>query len=118
LEDVKVGVITHKIAAHAADLARGIPGARERDDQISRARYDFRWEDQFALSLDPETARAYREERSGGGKTQGEDYCTMCGPEFCAMKLNRKVRQIAAEKGLSESEARLLAVRQCDKRDR
>ena len=88
-EDVRVGVITYKIAAHAADLAKGHPGAQIRDNALSKARYEFRWRDQFHLSLDPDRARDYFNE---GRHTDGE-YCTMCGPNFCAMKLSRDIRK-------------------------
>lgn len=87
-EDVRVGVVTYKIAAHAADLAKGHPGAQVRDDALSKARFDFRWKDQFDLSLDPERALEYFQ---AGKHTDGE-YCTMCGPNFCAMRLSKDVR--------------------------
>ena len=88
-EDVRVGVVTYKIAAHAADLAKGHPGAQVRDDALSKARYDFRWKDQFDLSLDPERALAYFKE----GKHMDGEYCTMCGPNFCAMRLSKDVKK-------------------------
>ena len=92
LEDVKQGIIACKIAAHAADIAKGIPNARDRDDKLSKARFDFDWEKQFALSLDPETARKKRSELSNFGANA--DFCSMCGPEYCSMrnykKLNKK----------------------------
>lgn len=87
-EDVRVGVITYKIAAHAADLAKGHPGAQVRDNALSKARYDFRWKDQFNLSLDPERALEYFKQ----GQHEDEEYCTMCGPNFCAMKLSRDIK--------------------------
>jgi len=87
-EDVRVGVITYKIAAHAADLAKGHPGAQIRDNALSKARYDFRWKDQFNLSLDPERAMEYFRK----GKHEDNEYCTMCGPNFCAMKLSRDIK--------------------------
>ena len=89
-EDVRTGVITYKIAAHAADLAKGHPGAQIRDNALSKARFDFRWRDQFHLSLDPERALQYFEE---AGHTDGE-YCTMCGPNFCAAKLTHDLRKL------------------------
>ena len=89
-EDVRVGVITYKIAAHAADLAKGHPGAQIRDNALSKARYEFRWRDQFHLSLDPDRALEYFNE---GRHTDGE-YCTMCGPNFCAMKLSRDLKNV------------------------
>lgn len=88
-EDVRVGVITYKIAAHAADLAKGHPGAQVRDNALSKARYEFRWKDQFDLSLDPERAFSYFH---AGRHTDGE-YCTMCGPNFCAMRLSRDLKK-------------------------
>ncbi len=89
LEDVKQGVIAHKIAAHAADIARGHPGARQRDDKLSRARYDFDWEKQFELSLDPETARRMHDETLGHDVFKQAEFCSMCGPKFCAMQISR-----------------------------
>lgn len=89
-EDVRTGVITYKIAAHAADLAKGHPGAQIRDNALSKARYEFRWRDQFHLSLDPDRALAYFQE----GKHEGGEYCTMCGPNFCAMKLSKDLSSI------------------------
>ncbi|MCX6996244.1 MAG: phosphomethylpyrimidine synthase ThiC [Kiritimatiellaeota bacterium] len=89
--DVKAGVIAHKIAAHAADLARGFPGARDWDDAMSAARGSFRWEDQFRLALDPATARAYHDEALPSTRAKSARYCSMCGPDFCSMKLSRKV---------------------------
>ena len=89
-EDVRIGVITYKIAAHAADLAKGHPGAQIRDNALSKARYEFRWRDQFHLSLDPARALEYFNE---GRHTDGE-YCTMCGPNFCAMKLSRDLKNV------------------------
>jgi phosphomethylpyrimidine synthase len=91
-DDVKDGVIAHKIAAHAADLAKGHPGARARDDALSKARFDFRWEDQFNLSLDPETARALHDETLPSDDAKVAHFCTMCGPRFCAMRITKEVR--------------------------
>jgi len=89
LDDVREGVIAYKIAAHAADVARGRPGARARDDELSRARYDFDWEKQFALSLDPETARRMHDETLGHDIFKQAEFCSMCGPKFCAMQISR-----------------------------
>ncbi len=89
LEDVKQGVIAYKIAAHAADVARGHPGARQRDDELSRARYDFDWEKQFALALDPETARRMHDETLGHDIFKHAEFCSMCGPKFCSMQISR-----------------------------
>lgn len=95
-DDVKVGVITYKLAAHAADLAKGHPGAQLRDDAISRARFDFRWNDQFHLSLDPETAIAYHDETLPKDAHKVAHFCSMCGPKFCSMKISQEVRDYAA----------------------
>jgi len=89
LEDVRQGVIAYKIAAHAADVARGRPGARQRDDELSKARYDFDWEKQFELSLDPETARRMHDETLGHDVFKHAEFCSMCGPKFCAMQISR-----------------------------
>jgi phosphomethylpyrimidine synthase len=89
LEDVKQGVIAYKIAAHAADVARGHPGARKRDDELSRARYDFDWEKQFELSLDPDTARRMHDETLGHDAFKHAEFCSMCGPKFCSMQISR-----------------------------
>ncbi|PHR57687.1 MAG: phosphomethylpyrimidine synthase [Robiginitomaculum sp.] len=101
-DDVKVGVITYKLAAHAADLAKGHPAAQLRDDALSRARFDFRWEDQFNLSLDPETARAYHDETMPKDAHKVAHFCSMCGPKFCSMKITQDVRDYAD--GLSDNE--------------
>ncbi len=103
--DVKEGMIAYKIAAHAADLAKGHPGAQARDDALSRARFEFRWEDQFNLSLDPERARAYHDETLPAPAAKTAHFCSMCGPQFCSMKITQDVRQYAAEKGLNERAA-------------
>lgn len=95
-EDVKQGLIAYKIAAHAADLAKGHPAARLRDDTLSQARYDFRWEDQFNLSLDPDTARAYHDETLPQESAKEAHFCSMCGPKFCSMQTSREVREYAA----------------------
>ena len=95
-DDVKTGVITYKIAAHAADLAKGHPAAKLRDDALSRARFDFRWRDQFNLSLDPETALKYHDETLPAEGAKTAHFCSMCGPKFCSMKITREVREYAA----------------------
>lgn len=94
LDDVRQGVIAYKIAAHAADVARGRPGARQRDDAISKARYYFQWEEQFRLALDPETARRMYEESRGAVCEPAAEYCSMCGPKFCAMRTTEQLRQM------------------------
>ncbi|GJM03024.1 MAG: phosphomethylpyrimidine synthase [Rhodomicrobium sp.] len=96
-DDVKVGVITYKIAAHAADLAKGHPAAQIRDDALSRARFDFRWDDQFNLSLDPDTARSYHDETLPKDAHKVAHFCSMCGPKFCSMKITQDVRDYAAK---------------------
>lgn len=98
-EDVKVGVITYKLAAHAADLAKGHPGAQYRDNALSKARFEFRWEDQFNLSLDPDTARAYHDETLPADGAKIAHFCSMCGPKFCSMKITQEIRD-SAEKGM------------------
>ena len=100
-DDVKTGVITYKIAAHAADLAKGHPGARMRDDALSRARFEFRWEDQFNLGLDPETAQAFHDLTLPKEAHKVAHFCSMCGPKFCAMEITNEVREYAA-KGMAE----------------
>ncbi|MBU1210208.1 MAG: phosphomethylpyrimidine synthase ThiC, partial [Alphaproteobacteria bacterium] len=95
-DDVKVGVITYRIAAHAADLAKGHPAAQLRDDALSRARFDFRWEDQFNLGLDPDTAMAYHDETLPKDAHKVAHFCSMCGPKFCSMKITQDVRDYAA----------------------
>ena len=104
-KDVKDGVIAYKIAAHAADLAKGHPGAQYRDNALSKARFEFRWEDQFNLSLDPVTAREYHDETLPQDAAKTAHFCSMCGPHFCSMKITEDVRQYAAEKGLAEDVA-------------
>ncbi|WP_040784371.1 phosphomethylpyrimidine synthase ThiC [Nocardia pneumoniae] len=104
-DDVKVGVITYKIAAHAADLAKGHPRAQERDDALSKARFEFRWRDQFALSLDPDTAREYHDETLPAEPAKTAHFCSMCGPKFCSMRISADVREYAAKQGLTETEA-------------
>jgi phosphomethylpyrimidine synthase len=104
-KDVKDGVIAYKIAAHAADLAKGHPGARLRDDALSKARFEFRWEDQFNLSFDPETAREFHDETLPAEGAKLSHFCSMCGPHFCSMKITEDVRKYAAEQGIAESDA-------------
>jgi phosphomethylpyrimidine synthase len=104
-KDVKDGVIAYKIAAHAADLAKGHPGAQVRDNALSQARFEFRWEDQFNLSLDPETAREFHDETLPAQGAKVAHFCSMCGPHFCSMKITQDVREYAAQKGLEEQAA-------------
>ena len=94
-DDVKVGVVTYKLAAHAADLAKGHPAARLRDDALSRARFDFRWRDQFNLSLDPDTAEQYHDQTLPAEGAKTAHFCSMCGPKFCSMKISQEVREFA-----------------------
>lgn len=103
--DVREGVITYKIAAHAADLAKGHPAAQYRDNALSKARFEFRWEDQFNLSLDPEKAREFHDETLPQEGAKTAHFCSMCGPNFCSMKITEDVRKYAAERGLSDEEA-------------
>ncbi|MAU96389.1 MAG: phosphomethylpyrimidine synthase ThiC, partial [Fulvimarina sp.] len=100
-DDVKVGVITYKIAAHAADLAKGHPAAQLRDDALSRARFEFRWEDQFNLSLDPETAQLYHDETLPKEAHKTAHFCSMCGPKFCSMKISHDIRAEAQKEGMA-----------------
>ena len=104
-EDVKAGVIAYKIAAHAADLAKGHPGAQRRDNALSQARFEFRWEDQFNLSLDPDTARAYHDATLPDHAAKGAHFCSMCGPQFCSMKITQDVRDYAAHLDMGEQQA-------------
>jgi phosphomethylpyrimidine synthase len=104
-KDVKDGVIAYKIAAHAADLAKGHPGARDWDDALSKARFEFRWEDQFNLSLDPETAREFHDETLPAEGAKLAHFCSMCGPHFCSMKITQDVRDYAAKHGIAEETA-------------
>ncbi|AOH53466.1 phosphomethylpyrimidine synthase ThiC [Peribacillus muralis] len=99
-EDVRIGVITYKIAAHAADLAKGHPHARKRDDALSKARFEFRWRDQFNLSLDPERAVEYHDETLPAEGAKTAHFCSMCGPKFCSMRISQDIRDLAKEKGL------------------
>ena len=100
-EDVKQGVITYKIAAHAADVAKGHPMAQQWDDALSKARFEFRWEDQFNLALDPDTARDYHDETLPAQGAKVAHFCSMCGPKFCAMKITQDVREYAQNQGVS-----------------
>ena len=104
-DDVKEGVITYKLAAHAADLAKGHPGAQHRDNAMSKARFEFRWEDQFNLSLDPDTARSYHDETLPSDNAKVAHFCSMCGPHFCSMKITQDVREYAAKNGLDGEHA-------------
>ncbi|MBC7701741.1 phosphomethylpyrimidine synthase ThiC [Aquabacterium sp.] len=99
-DDVKQGLIAYKIAAHAADVAKGHPGSRARDDALSQARFDFRWQDQFNLGLDPETARDFHDETLPKDASKVAHFCSMCGPKFCSMKITQEVREFAAQQGL------------------
>ena len=116
-DDVKVGVVTYKLAAHAADLAKGHPAAQVRDDALSKARFEFRWRDQFNLSLDPDTAEQYHDQTLPAEGAKTAHFCSMCGPKFCSMKISQEVREFArlqnqeaegfiateeAEKGMAE----------------
>ena len=118
-KDVKDGIITYKIAAHAADLAKGHPGSQIRDNALSKARFEFRWDDQFNLALDPDTARSYHDETLPKEAHKVAHFCSMCGPKFCSMKITQDVRDYAdkldanktaeelaeAEKGMAEMSA-------------
>ncbi len=104
-EDVKVGVITYKLAAHAADLAKGHPGSQYRDNALSKARFEFRWEDQFNLGLDPDTAREFHDETLPADGAKVAHFCSMCGPNFCSMKITQEVRDYADNMGIDEKEA-------------
>ena len=104
-DDVREGVVTYKIAAHAADLAKGHPAAQYRDNALSKARFEFRWEDQFNLGLDPEKAREFHDETLPQDGAKTAHFCSMCGPTFCSMKISDEVRQYAEEQGLTDTEA-------------
>jgi len=106
-QDVREGIVTYKIAAHAADLAKGHPGAQIRDNAMSKARFEFRWEDQFNIALDPEKARSFHDETLPKQSAKVAHFCSMCGPHFCSMKISQDVREYAAEKGIAEQEALL-----------
>ena len=104
-DDVKAGVIAYKIAAHAADLAKGHPRAQAWDDALSKARFEFRWEDQFNLALDPVTARAYHDETLPADGAKVAHFCSMCGPKFCSMEITQQIRDFAAERGVGQEQA-------------
>ena len=101
-EDVRTGVITYKIAAHAADFAKGHPGAEVRDNALSKARFEFRWRDQFNLSLDPERAMEYHDETLPAEGAKTAHFCSMCGPKFCSMKISHTIRDMEVDQGLQE----------------
>jgi len=103
--DVKDGIITYKIAAHAADLAKGHPGAQIRDNALSKARFEFRWDDQFNLGLDPDKAREFHDETLPRDSAKVAHFCSMCGPHFCSMKITQDVRDYAAAQGMDEQTA-------------
>jgi phosphomethylpyrimidine synthase len=108
-KDVKDGVIAYKIAAHAADMAKGHPGACERDDALSRARFAFRWEDQFNLALDPETAKSFHDETLPAAAAKGAHFCSMCGPQFCSMRITQDLRADVVADGLRSKAAEFRA---------
>jgi len=103
-DDVKVGVVTYKLAAHAADLAKGHPAAKVRDDALSRARFEFRWRDQFNLSLDPDTAEQYHDQTLPAEGAKTAHFCSMCGPKFCSMQISQEVREFAKLQNQSSDE--------------
>ena len=107
-QDVREGIVTYKIAAHAADLAKGHPGAQARDNAMSKARFEFRWEDQFNIGLDPEKAREFHDETLPKESAKVAHFCSMCGPHFCSMKISQDVREYAAEKGIQDEQEALL----------
>ena len=111
-DDVKAGIIAYKIAAHAADLAKGHPSARARDDALSRARFEFRWEDQFNLGLDPDTARSYHDQTLPQESAKAAHFCSMCGPKFCSMKITQEIREYAKARGLAPDEAVVRGLRE------
>jgi phosphomethylpyrimidine synthase len=104
-DDVREGAITYKIAAHAADLAKGHPGAQLRDNALSKARFEFRWEDQFNLSLDPERAREFHDQTLPQEGAKVAHFCSMCGPKFCSMEITQQIRDYAQEHGMETAEA-------------
>jgi phosphomethylpyrimidine synthase len=104
-DDVRDGMIAYRIAAHAADLAKGHPGAQLRDNALSKARFEFRWEDQFNLGLDPERARQFHDETLPKEAHKLAHFCSMCGPHFCSMQITREVREYAQAKGLAGEDA-------------
>ena len=103
--DVKDGIMAYKVAAHAADLGKGHPGAQIRDNAISKARFEFRWDDQFNLGLDPDKAREFHDETLPQSGAKLAHFCSMCGPHFCSMKITQDVREFAAKQGIAESDA-------------
>ncbi|HVE47130.1 MAG TPA: phosphomethylpyrimidine synthase ThiC [Acidimicrobiales bacterium] len=111
-DDVKQGVIAYKIAAHAADLAKGHPGAQAWDDALSKARFEFRWNDQFELAMDPETARAYHDETLPAEPAKTAHFCSMCGPKFCSMRISQGIRDYAASHGVSDDEAVFIGMKE------
>jgi phosphomethylpyrimidine synthase len=104
-DDVRTGIITYKLAAHAADLAKGLPGAQIQDNALSKARFEFRWDDQFNLSLDPDLAREYHDETMPKQAHKVAHFCSMCGPHFCSMKITQDVREYAANLGVEAEKA-------------
>jgi phosphomethylpyrimidine synthase len=113
-EDVRDGIMAYKIAAHAADLAKGHPGAQVRDNALSKARFEFRWEDQFNLGLDPDRAREYHDETMPKDAHKSAHFCSMCGPKFCSMRITQDVRDYAAEHGIGD-EAQAIEAGMADK---
>jgi len=111
-QDVKDGVITYKIAAHAADLAKGHPAAQARDNALSRARFEFRWNDQFNLALDPDTAREFHDETLPSEHAKTAHFCSMCGPKFCSMKITQDVRDFAEKYEVSQDEVIEIGLKQ------
>ena len=114
-DDVKVGVVTYKLAAHAADLAKGHPAAKVRDDALSKARFEFRWRDQFNLSLDPDTAEQYHDQTLPAEGAKTAHFCSMCGPKFCSMKITQEVRDFAAKQNSESYLAAAQPVEDADK---
>jgi phosphomethylpyrimidine synthase len=108
-DDVKQGIIAYKIAAHAADVAKGHPASRARDEALSKARFEFRWHDQFNLSLDPDTARDFHDETLPADGAKVAHFCSMCGPKFCSMKITQEVRDYAAAKEGMAQESEIAA---------
>ena len=106
-DDVKTGIVTYKIAAHAADVAKGHPSAQIRDNALSKARFEFRWEDQFNLALDPDTARDFHDQTLPKEGHKVAHFCSMCGPKFCSMKITQDVRDYAAKMGIGKLEVAL-----------
>ena len=104
-DDVREGVISYKIAAHAADLAKGHPAAQYRDNVLSKARFEFRWEDQFNLSIDPEKAREFHDRTLPSENAKTAHFCSMCGPSFCSMRITEDIRRYADEKGIDAGDA-------------